>query len=198
MPEFQREMQITVAFVARRPQLADRSQRRSVERILGHQPPGFRVADEQSAAIERQRADAVQGQRAQHDARRSPPRQDESTGANAGGVEDLHALPAVGRVGHRKAAVHRDIERARLDQPSFFSADLHELAGVGAGGADKVHGVAASVEDVVVAVGRLLEADWIAKESDDVRAASALTDLRISTAPGERREGCAEVVARSQ
>ena len=108
-------------------------------------------------------------QRAQHDARRAAPRQDESAGANAGGVEDLHALAAVGRVGHREAAVHRDVERARLDQPSFFSADLHELAGVGAGGADEIHGVAASVEDVVVAVGGLLEADRIAEESDDVR-----------------------------
>ena len=40
------------------------------------------------------------------------------------GVEDLHALAPVGRVGHRKRAVNGHVERARFDQPSFFSARL--------------------------------------------------------------------------
>ena len=170
MPEFQREMQIAIGFVAGLAQLADRSQRRSVERVLGHQPAGFRVAHEQRAAIERERADAVERQRAQHDARGAAARQDESAGANAGGVEDLHALAAVGRVGHREAAVRRATSNAlgSISRPS--SAPIcTSLRRVGAGGVDAVDRVAAPVEHVVVAVGGLLEADRIAEEPDDVR-----------------------------
>jgi hypothetical protein len=74
----------------------------------------------------------------------------------------------LGASADREAAVHRHIERARLDQPAVFRADLHELASLGPGGADKINRVAAPVENVVVAGGRLLEADWIAEASDDV------------------------------
>jgi len=127
------------------------------------------VAHEQGAAVERERADAIQRERAQHHARCATPGQDESTRADAGGIEDLHALAAVGRIGHRETAIERDVECARLDQLPVFRTDLYELARVSSGGADKKHCVAASVEDVVIAIRRLLEANRLAEEPNDIR-----------------------------
>ena len=71
-------------------------------------------------------------QRSEHDARGAAARQDETAGAHAGRIEDLDPLPAIRCVGHGKAAVERDVECARLDQPAVFRSNLNELARGGA------------------------------------------------------------------
>ena len=128
----QRDVQVTIGLVPGLPQLPNRSQRRTVEGVLGHQPAGFRMAHEQRAAGEGERADAVERQRSQHDAGGAAARQDEAARTNAGGIEDLDPLAAIRRVGDGKAAVDGDVKCARLDQPAVFRSNLNELARGGA------------------------------------------------------------------
>ena len=127
------------------------------------------MTHQQRAAGERQRADAVQGHRPQHDPRGAAAGQNESAGAHAARVEHLHAFTVIRRVGDREAAVERDVERTRLDHATVLGADLHQFRRRRAGLIHRIHGVAAPIEHVVLAVGGLLESDRLAKQSDDVR-----------------------------
>ena len=109
-------------------------------------------------------------------------------GANAGRIEDLHALAAIRRIGDGEAAVEGDVERARLDQPALFRADLHELAAPSPAASIAIDGVAAPIEHVVVAVGGLLEANRIAEEPTTCGARPP-DGLRTSTRPGMALKG---------
>jgi hypothetical protein len=82
-------------------------------------------------------------------------------------------IAAIRTIRNGKGAVVRDIERARLDQAAFFGADLHQLCRVGARWVNPVNGMAAAIEDVVIAVGDLLEANRLAEESNDIRGKAA-------------------------
>jgi hypothetical protein len=73
------------------------------------------MAHQHQFAVERERRDAAQRQRPEHDARCATAGEQKSTGADTARVEDLDALTAIGRVGHGEAAIKGDVKRTRLD-----------------------------------------------------------------------------------
>src|SRR6187549_1486376 len=127
------------------------------------------MAHQQRASGETEGSDAVQRHRAKDDTRLAAPGQDEAASPNPRRIEDLYALAAIRRVGNGEAAVNRHIERAGLDQSPFFGANLHELPRDVAGFVNGVNRMPAPIEDVIVAVGGLLESDRFPEQANDMR-----------------------------
>ena len=145
----QGEVQVAIVLVTGLSQLPDRSnrQRRSAcTRSTASRFPDGSISSDRplNASVPTPLNDSVPST-----TRAAPrPGQDESAGAHAAGVEELHALAAVGRVGHREAAVDGDVERARLNHAAVLGANLHQLGRRRAGLIHRIHGVAAPIEHV--------------------------------------------------
>jgi hypothetical protein len=76
-------------------------------------------------------------------------------------------------VGDNDLPIARDIEPRRLDDAAFFAADLDDLLRLRSGGIDAVDGLTPPVEHIVSAARRLLKADGILENADDVRRNAA-------------------------
>jgi hypothetical protein len=64
-------------------------------------------------------------------------------------------------------------ERGRIDDAARFRADLHDLPRARLLFVEPIHGVAAAIEDEVLAGGGLLKAGDLAKPAGDVRGHGA-------------------------
>ena len=110
-------------------------------------PPGVRLRHQDRTAGVLQRADAVQHEVIDRDARLRSTGQREAADRKSDRREYLNALAAVGGVGHDERAVGRDRERGRIDDAAGLCADLDDLPGAGLRFVDAEDGVRAPIED---------------------------------------------------
>src|SRR6187401_3590168 len=110
----------------RRAKPPDRPDLASVVVVLGKQRTRVGHAEENCLARRRaQRADAVERDALELDARLVAMRQPEAGQARAGGSEYLDPLLPVRRVTDDEQALRVDVEPERLKDAAWLSADLH-------------------------------------------------------------------------
>jgi hypothetical protein len=129
---------------------------------------GFRLRQQDARAGVLQRPDAVQHAVAEHHAILGSAAHHETADPQSRRGEDLNALATIRRVGDDKRAVGRHGERGRIDDAARFGADLHDLPRARLLFVEPIDGVAAAIEDEVLAGGGLLKAGDFAEAAGDV------------------------------
>src|SRR5439155_23220918 len=136
---------------------------------LADERAGVRLRHQDGSPSVLDRSDPADDQVIEDDAGSRSPRQYEAPDSEADRCEDLDAFAVVGCVRDDKRAVGRHRKSCRLNDPTGFRADLHDLPCARSRLVDTVHGVTAAVEHEQLARGGWLKAGRLPGATGETR-----------------------------